>query len=240
MLDSLLSFFFPNACVICNKPVERKRYVCRSCESGLYYIGRNSCCKTCLAPVAEVETTCGGCLVHPPHFDRLISCVFFRGRIRTSLHRYKFRNRPDLHSSFSKMLIARLGETGCTDFDVVIPIPLSKERLKERGYNQSALVAQDIASHYGAIYNKEAIFRNRDTLRQSDLAHAYRAGNVRGAFSTKNTAGLAGKHVLLVDDIFTTGATLQEASRMLKKAGCRITACTVAAAAKTRPDSHEK
>lgn len=195
---------------------------------------------TCLAPIAEDETQCAGCLVHPPHFDRLISCVFYQGAIRTSLHRYKFRNRPDLHSSFSKMLTARLDETGCTDFDVVIPIPLSKERLKERGYNQSALIAQDIASHYGAIYNKEAIFRNRDTLRQSDLAHDYRAGNIRGAFSLKNTEGLSGKHVLLVDDIFTTGATLQEASRMLKKAGCRITACSIAAATKNRLGSREK
>lgn len=138
------------------------------------------------------------------------------------------------------MLIACLKEAGCTDFDVVVPIPLSKERLKERGYNQSALIAEDIAAHYGAIYNKEAIFRNRDTLRQSDLAHAYRAGNVRGAFSLKNTEGLSGKHVLLVDDICTTGATLREASRMLAKSGCRITACTIAAAIGNRTELSEK
>lgn len=230
MLGSVLPFFFPNACVVCNKPVERKRYVCRSCESDLYYIGRNSRCKTCLTPVPEGETICGGCIVHPPHFEALVSCVFFRGAVRTSLHRYKFRNRPDLHSSFSRMLIDRLFDAGCTDFDVVVPIPLSKERFAERGYNQSALIAKDVASHYGAIYNKEAIFRNRDTLRQSDLAHAYRAGNVRGAFSPRNLEGLSGKHVLLVDDIFTTGATLQEASRVLAKSGCRITACTISAA----------
>lgn len=161
-------------------------------------------------------------------YDRLISCVAYKGAVRTSIHRYKFRNRPDLHSTFSAMLIERLEEIGCTNFDMVIPVPLSKERYLERGYNQAGLIAKDIAAHFGVLYNKEAIFRKRHTGRQSELSYLYREANVRSAFSLQNSEALKGKHVLLIDDIFTTGATIREAARTLSKSGCRITAATIA------------
>ncbi len=228
MSSKLLSFFFPNTCIICDKSIKWNRYACEACKTDIYYIGRNSVCKTCYAPIPEGEVQCGACILRPPQYEKLVSCVYFKDGIRTALHRYKFRGRSDLHSSFSNLLIERLKDIGCTDFDAVVPVPLSKERFRERGYNQSGLIAKDIASHFGAIYNKEAIFRKRHTGRQSELAHKYREANVRGAFSLGNAEALAGKHILLIDDIFTTGSTLREVSRVLSKSGCRITAATIA------------
>lgn len=229
MSGNLLHFLFPNACLVCNKPIRENRSVCDACKSAIYYIGRNSGCKTCLAPVSKGQVFCGKCMMRPPKYERLISCVYFRGAIRTAFHRYKFFDEPHLHTAFSNLLISRLTEMQCTDFDMVIPVPLSKERFKERGYNQAALIAEDVAHHFNILYNKEAIFRKRHTERQSELPRRYREGNVLGAFSLGNTDGLAGKHVLLVDDIITSGATMREVSRTLAKSGCRITACTVAA-----------
>ena len=241
MFDKILSFFFPNPCIICNKSVGRNKCVCDTCKTSIYYIGRHSICKTCGSPISSGERACGRCTLKPPPFDTLIGCTYFKGDVRTALHRFKFRNRPDLHSSFSAMLIQRLEELGCTDFDMVIPIPISKERMAERGYNQSALIAKDIATHFDALYNKEAISRKRHTERQSTLAHNYREANVRGAFSLRNAAGLDGKHVLLVDDIFSTGATMREAARVLSKTGCRITSAVISVSARNSaaPQSSE-
>lgn len=230
MFDELLTFLFPYPCVICNQPVRMNQYVCRSCKSDIHYIGRNSVCSICYTPVPDGETLCGGCMLKPPHYERLVSGVYYSTAIRKSLHRYKFRGRSDLHGSFSKLMCEQLVKQGCTDFDAVVPIPLSKERYRERGYNQAGLLAEDIARHFSVPYICDALYRKRNTQRQSELAHQYREGNVRGAFALGNAENLKDKHVLLIDDIFTTGATIREASRILAKSGCRITVSTVAVA----------
>ncbi len=224
----LLSFFFPDPCMICCRPAGRNRYVCSRCEQTPIYIGRNSLCLTCLSPIAEGETHCGNCILKPPPFQQFLSCVEYDNEIRTSLHRYKFRGRSDLHSAFSKLLVERLTQDGVTNFDAIVPVPLSKKRYRERGYNQSALIARDIAAHFSVPCIETALIRNRDTVPQSSLRYQYREFNVRGAFFLKNPEAVRGKHVLLVDDIFTTGATVRDASRALKNAAGRITVCTVA------------
>ncbi len=237
MLDKLLTFLFPYPCVVCNLPTRKDQYVCNRCQRDIHYIGRNSVCSVCYSAVPDGTTLCGGCLLKPPHYDRLVSGVYFNGSIRKSLHRYKFRGRSDLHGSFSKLMCDQLIKQDCTIFDALVPIPLSKERFKERGYNQAGLLAEDIAAHFGVPYIPDALIRKRNTLRQSELAHQYREGNVRGAFALGNAGVLSKKHVLLVDDIFTTGATVREASKILAKSGCRITVSTVAVARSASEDS---
>lgn len=221
---------FPNPCVVCNKPTHRDAFVCDGCKDELIYIGRNSVCRTCLSPIPSSETLCGACLLNPPGYDRLVSCVHFTGAVRKSLHRYKFRGRSDLAAPFGKMLSKRLIADNCTDFDVVIPVPLSKNRLRERGYNQSALLAKEIAKQFSCEYDETALFRKKDTARQSSLAYKYREFNVRGAFALKTNAPIMGKRVLLVDDIFTTGATARAAAFPLLKCAASVTVCTVARA----------
>ena len=239
MFGKLLTFFFPNPCVVCGKSTDRNRYVCEGCQDKPIYIGRNSVCKTCLSPIPSGEALCGACLLSPPRYHRLVSSVYFDGAIRTSLHRYKFRNRPDFSTSFAKMMCERLTDEGCTDFDLVIPVPLSKERYKERGYNQSALLAKEIAAHFGADYNDQALIRKKETVPQSSLAHKYRAYNVRGAFALTDSRVVSGKHLLLVDDIFTTGETVRAAVYPLAKHAARITVCTVARAGHINGIMHE-
>ena len=168
--------------------------------------------------------------MNPPPYDALISCVWFGGAIKKSLHRYKFRGRSDLHSSFSKIMISRLEEDGFC-YDAVVPVPLSAERLKERGYNQSALLAKDIARHFQAPYYDTILIRKKHTLPQTTLPHKLRKENLRGAFALKNPEPLLKKRVLLIDDIFTTGATVREASKALSKAADSIAVCTIAASA---------
>ncbi len=214
--------------MVCGKPAGKNQYVCDRCREAPIYIGRNSVCLTCLSPVSEGEARCGKCVLKPPKYDRLISCVEYSGTLKTSLHRYKFRGRSDLHSAFSKLLIERLVKEDVTNFDAVVPVPLSKKRFFERGYNQSALIARDIAMRFNVPCIETALIRKQHTQPQSTLRYQYREFNVRGAFFLKNSIDVRGKHILLVDDIFTTGATVRDASRALSKGTDEITVCTVA------------
>lgn len=214
--------------MVCGKPAGKNQYVCDRCKNEPIYIGRNSVCSICLSPVSEGKTLCAKCILKPPKYERLVSCVEYSGKIKTSLHRYKFRGRSDLHSAFSKLLIERLTKERIADFDAVVPVPLSKKRYRERGYNQSALIARDIATHFNVPCVQSALIRKKHTRPQSTLGYQYREFNVRGAFFLKNPADVHEKHVLLVDDIFTTGATVRDASRALSKSAGKITVCTVA------------
>lgn len=230
MLSSILSFLFPNPCVVCFKPAGKNRYVCASCKNEIHYIGTDSVCKTCLTPLPSGSTMCAKCMLKRPKYDQLVACAVYKGALRQALHRYKFSGRADLHTSFSLMIWERLSLLGRTDFDVVIPIPLSQKRFKERGYNQAGLIAKDLAKRFGIPVYSDALVKNKHTARQSELRMDERSKNVRGAFFLNRPETIRNKRVLLVDDIFTTGATVREASNVLSQAAENVTVCTVAKA----------
>ncbi len=228
MFDSVLSFLFPNPCVVCMKPAGRNRCVCSSCKENLTLLKPGALCKTCLAPLPSGAELCGRCLSNGPAYDRLIACVSYQGNLRNSLHRYKFGGRSDLHTSFALMMCSQLLSFGCTDFDAVVPVPLSKERLRERGFNQSELLAKDIAKRFHVPCVSNALNKCRNTKRQSELHENQRSANVRGAFTLSNPDAVRGRKILLVDDIFTTGATTREAAKTLSAVSKSVTACVVA------------
>lgn len=228
MFDKILSFLFPSPCVMCQKPAGRNRFVCNSCKEHLTLLKSGALCKTCLAPLPSGAELCGKCLSNSPAYGQLVACVSYQGILRNSLHRYKFGGRSDLHTSFAMMMCAQLLSFGCTDFDVVVPTPLSKERLRERGFNQAELIAKDIAKQFHAPCVSNALKKCRDTERQSELDMHQRDRNVRGAFALSSPDAVRGKKVLLVDDIFTTGATMREAAKTLSAVSKSVTACVLA------------
>ena len=228
MFDKILSFLFPCPCVVCQKPAGRNRFVCNSCKEHLTLLKPGAFCKTCLAPLPSGAELCGKCLSNSPAYGQLVACVSYQGILRSSLHRYKFGGRSDLHTSFAMMMCAQLLSFGCTDFDVVVPTPLSKERLRERGFNQAELIAKDIAKQFHAPCVSNALKKCRDTERQSELDMHQRDRNVRGAFALSSPDAVRGKKVLLVDDIFTTGATMREAAKTLSAVSKSVTACVLA------------
>ena len=228
MFDKILSFLFPSPCVVCQKPAGRNRFVCNSCKEHLTLLKPGAFCKTCLAPLPSGAELCGKCLSNSPAYGQLVACVSYQGILRNSLHRYKFGGRSDLHTSFAMLMCAQLLSFGCTDFDVVVPTPLSKERLRERGFNQAELIAKDIAKQFHAPCVSNALKKCRDTERQSELDMHQRDRNVRGAFALSSPDAVRGKKVLLVDDIFTTGATMREAAKTLSAVSKSVTACVLA------------
>ncbi len=228
MLHNLLAFLFPNPCVCCLRSAGRNRFLCPACEKDFSFYPLENTCKTCGAPLPTGADTCGQCLSTKPAYTQLAICAPYSGTMRTALHRYKFYGRTDFAASFALMLSTQLRRLHLTDFHAVIPVPLSKERLRHRGYNQSELIARLVAKEFGVPCISSALVRKRDTKQQALLHKNERNKNVRGAFALQDADSLCGLRVLLIDDIFTTGATMREAAKTLSFAASSVTACVIA------------
>ena len=230
MTFELLSFLFPNPCVCCMRAAGRNRFLCPTCEKTFSFFPIKNICKTCGAPLPAGADTCGKCLSIKLAYTQLAVCAPFSGALRTALHRYKFYDRTDLAASFALLLGTQLRRLHLTTFQAVVPVPLSKERLRQRGYNQSELIAKLVAKEFGVPCISNVLIRKRNTQQQSMLHKGQRSKNVRGAFALQNSDTLCGMHVLLVDDIFTTGATMREAAKTLSSSAASVIACAIAKA----------
>lgn len=228
ILNKVACLFFPNPCVNCGKVAGVGKFICRRCKDKPIYIGRYSVCRTCSEPLDKTLSFCPKCLSNKPKYDRLIACVNYSGGIKRMLTRFKFYDRPDFCDSFALMIYKRLLFLNLTDFDVIIPIPMSKAGFLSRGYNQSELIAIRLSELSGIPYDSTVLLKIKNTQRQSRLPMHKREANIRGAFALYNKERIFQKNVLLIDDIVTTGATMREASRMLSKDCNSITACAVA------------
>lgn len=228
LFESFLTFFFPDTCIVCRKPTLKADYVCKKCERKIDYISPVFKCRTCLFPVPPGHISqCGICLKENPCYSRLISCVKYKGAVKGSLLMYKFHERSDLHIGFSK-LACKVLERSDVFFDAVVCVPISDKTLKERGYNQSALIAKEIAEYFDVPFYSDLITKVKETKKQSELKLKERAKNVKGAFGVNSPDRINGLRVLLVDDIFTTGATMREAAKTISPYTDDIVAFTVA------------
>ncbi len=184
-------------------------------------------CPQCGAEGADSQL-CGGCLAQPPAFDRTVAVFRYAFPLDRLLQSYKFRQNLVLTSLFA----GALGTAASVQRprpDTLIAVPLARARLAERGFNQSALLAEGVARATGIEFATHGLLKIRDTLPQAGLNRAARLKNVRGAFDCARS--LAGRHVALVDDVMTTGATLSEAAKVLKKAGAASVSAWVLARA---------
>lgn len=178
-------------------------------------------CETCGIPfpyATPVGSLCAVCLDHPPHFDRARSAVVYNDASRKLILDFKHGDRLHAVQTFTPWLL-RAGTAMLEDADMVLPVPLHRWRLWRRRYNQSALLGMALAKGAGKTFLPDGLLRARPTVQQKGLSRKERRENVRGAFAPNTRHDLAGKTVLLVDDVFTSGATLDECARTLKKAG---------------------
>jgi ComF family protein len=159
------------------------------------------------------------CAVDGPAYDYSRAAAVYGGVLREALHRFKFGGRRALARPLADLVIEQCGATLPDGITTVVPVPLARDREWERGFNQAALLAERIAKRLDVPLRAAWLVRRRATLPQSDLPAAERLANVRGAF--RAAPAVAGRHVLLVDDVLTTGATLAECARTLRTAGAR-------------------
>jgi ComF family protein len=164
-----------------------------------------------------MDQVCGVCLKTPPHFDSALIAFDYKFPFDRLMQAYKFSARLSLTSLFADALVARAHETHVAMPDLIVPMPLARKRLSERGFNQSALLGRAVAQKLKLRFGEARLLRVRETPPQAGLPREARLKNVKDAFDCK--ADLKGLRVALVDDVMTTGATMSEAARALKKQG---------------------
>lgn len=174
-------------------------------------------CIYCGKRTPKNQIHCSNCRNQEFAYSDAASWAEYEGAIREAIHDFKYHQNIGLGDFFSSYLI-QLIESKKWHFDLVVPVPLSKERIKQRGFNQSALIAKPIALYFGVPYSGDALVRMRETSTQVDLSARERKMNLKDAFSG-NPAKLNKKKVLIVDDIITTGATMANCSKSARDYG---------------------
>lgn len=200
----------PAHCVLCGVRASPRR-LCTACAAALPRMPAARCA-TCALPLPS-GSTCGDCLEHPPIYDRVAAAAPYAFPIDALVQKYKYGG--DL--TLARLLAAELAREVIADVDAIIPMPLAAARLRERGFNQ----AQELARHLGAALAlpilTHACRKISETAAQAELPFSERARNVRGTFVCD--ADLRGLRVAIVDDVMTTGATINELAKNLKRAG---------------------
>jgi ComF family protein len=208
---SLLSLLFPDKCVFCGGVTD------------------GDICVRCADTLPKTEGL--RAVRHGEFFSLCVSPFYYLGPVRESVIRYKFHRKQSYARTYAKYCAPLISERLDDRFDVITWVPVSRRRKRERGFDQSELLAKAIGRELGAKCER-LIVKNRDTPTQSTLTgEARRRANVSGAFSC--TGSVTGRRILLVDDIITTGATMSECARVLLMAGAEdVVACTIAVAGK--------
>jgi len=168
--------------------------------------------------------------------DGIICVGRYSNLLKKSIKKFKFSNKPSYYRTFGKLLALKVQNTPqLGDLDVIIPVPLHKNRQRQRGYNQAELIARYAAGQLGLKCENSVLIKTVETKAQSLLSKSQRLGNLEGSFTVKSPKCVEGKSVLLVDDIVTTGSTINQCCKALKLAGAeRIIAGVIAT---TRADS---
>ncbi len=230
---SVLDWVYPPICVGCGEP---GFCVCPDCKVSISFINQHFC-QICGGTVKREMDCCDDCQFETPPYKAIRNLAHYEGVIRECLHALKYENNQPLGGFFSEQLITIILREGW-QIDLITPVPLSSQRMHERGYNQSALIARPLAAHLSIRYNPFCLKRVRHTTSQVGLSLNERRRNVSGAFEAV-TEIVAGKKVLLVDDVMTTGATLNACSEALTDAGAIGVYClTIARFTKRLPESN--
>ena len=211
VVDWLLDLIYPPRCVFCRRLLSgREKGVCRFCRPKLPYVPAD------------------GQVQHFRNVDKCLSPLYYHGSVKDSLHRYKFGGATAYADIYSEFIVKCIDENQIS-CDSITWVPLSRRRLRRRGYDQAELLAKLIAKHLGQSPVR-LLKKLRDTPPQSKTGSVEkRRANIAGAYACLRPELVQGKQVLLVDDIVTTGATLSEAARVLKKAGAKEVICATLA-----------
>jgi ComF family protein len=213
----------PGSCLLCGSDGP-DALLCPACAADLP-APPSACCPQCAEQTTHGER-CGACLTDPPHFDRTLAAFRYDFPADRIIHALKYGHQLAVANWLGHRLAALIEEAG---EQLIMPLPLHPERLRERGFNQSMEIARVIGNGLNLAVDHHSLFRNRATPRQADLPLKERRKNVRGAFEC--TANMTGKSILLIDDVMTSGATLNECARVLKLHGAAHVTAVVAARA---------
>lgn len=203
MLEFVLNFLFPPACSVCGKLDQN--WLCPKCEKRVERLE-----KSC---VVEIENK---------KYEKLLYLFQYESLVRKLILRYKFLNKAYLNHFFANRIAQnQKNQELLKKYDMIIPVPMHKKKMQKRGYNQTELVTNELEKRLGIPARKDILSKVVNTTTQSKLGGKARQSNIQHAFFIKNDIEVEDKKIILLDDIYTTGATSEECSRVLKAAGAR-------------------
>lgn len=207
--EKVLNLIYPQTCGICGK------------------INHNSLCKKCeieLKKIQDINIISDGEEIENKYFNELMYIFKYEGAIRKLILDYKFNEKSYMYLTFVNFLLKnkKIFEN-IKNYDTIIPIPISKKRQQERGYNQSFLVAKEISKKTDLKLMNNCLIKTKNIIEQSKLNREDRIKNIQNVYKIKNEQLIKNKKILLVDDIYTTGSTVNECSKMLRQGNpCKI------------------
>jgi ComF family protein len=238
LIRSFLNLIFPTVCLACGEILpnyDEELYglpVCSPCKSRVNLL-KGPCCSLCSTPFKSpvaISHLCPRCEERRPYFDRLLAPFLYEGILRDVVARFKYGRTGKEGKALGQVMGRFLKESYLQrEGALMVPIPLHPRREMERGFNQTSILAKGIRDCLPVTMAEGVLVRTVDTKSQTGMGQREREANVRGAFEVRYKVRVKGKEVILVDDVATTGSTLNEASRVLKRAGAKRVICLVLA-----------
>lgn len=210
-------------CLICDEATESADCVCNACETELPWLMEQ--CEVCALPLPLDGLICGQCQKHPPAFKQVIAAWRYSFPVDSLISRFKHQARWPLGHLLGRLLGRhlqhRFDNAELPRPDCLLPVPMARKRLRERGYNQALMLARWLSAELHIAYNEHLLLRPHETVAQQALDAKSRQRNLRGAFSLAHGMAVQDRHFALVDDVLTTGATAHSLARLLMEAGAR-------------------
>jgi len=224
-VNKIISDIFPEnyTCIACNAEMDHddKYVLCDKCKKDIAFIDDKSC-QVCGARIFADTHICTDCMANSRVVDRNYSAVVYDGVMKKLIHDYKYGGKEYLCRPLGSILYDKyLAVRDQIDADIIIPVPLNANRERDRGFNQATMMLHQFDIDADKI-NDKVLARIKDTPQQMSLPKDKRLDNVKGAFEVLDVSAVMGANVLLVDDIYTTGSTIDECARMLYDAGANV------------------
>ena len=221
LFEAAGSLLYPPVCTVCGDRTRAGEYLCEQCESKAARIVAPFCqqCSEPFEGAIAATFTCANCAHRTIYFDAAVAAYRGRGIVRQIIHDFKYGRQIHLRHPVARWLWAAFDDERLSGrpFDVIVPVPLHPTRRRERGFNQASLLAELLSARI-SVPCKSVLERVRYTTTQTALDRAERMENLHNAFRLRKKADVRGLRMLLIDDILTTGSTLSECARVLKRA----------------------
>lgn len=226
VLNDVSDIIFPPRCLGCADILHphRGQLFCPACKEKVKFITGSLCpvCGTTFSDSPAASHLCGNCMENKTYFSCARAVVSYETIILDAIHQFKYGNNISVGARLASFMADfSFPDVDFTGYSLIIPVPLHIKRLRQRGFNQSLILARALAKKWQIPVNFSLLKRHKFTETQTGLHKAERNKNIKGAFEVGDKKIIAGKNVILVDDVYTTGATINECARILTKAGAK-------------------
>ena len=211
MFETAIVFLYPAKCRVCENflGAALMPYICADCWQDIQFL-EPPWCNICGTP--DIKGLCDACATSPPRYGHLRTVALYQTTLQEAIHLFKFEKKKVFAQHLIQLINAHIpADCDVATYDFILPIPIHKKRLRERGFNQATLLANGIAAAGGVRVLTNTLVRKRHTIAQSSLDKEARQQNIVGAFDVLEPDIIRDKRLLVIDDVFTTGATIREA-----------------------------